>query len=81
MKTYIFSAYIGMLLIFGCSSSAIESNNNQDWALSVLPSSIRLDPSSNEVHEQRFNAVESYKPGKENLLEKNCHMEKDLNKS
>ena len=71
MKTYIFSAYIGMLLIFGCSSSGTESSNNPSWQLSVLPSSIRLDPSTNEIHELRFDAVESYKPTSKNLLEKN----------
>ena len=71
MRTYIFSAYIGMLLIFGCNSSATKINNNQGWKLSVLPSSIRLDPATNEIHEYRFDAVESYKPRNENLLEKN----------
>ncbi|MCK5370440.1 MAG: hypothetical protein KAQ62_17885, partial [Cyclobacteriaceae bacterium] len=71
MRTYIFSAYIGMLLIFGCNSSATKINNNQGWKLSVLPSSIRLDPATNEIHEHRFDAVESYKPGNEILLEKN----------
>ena len=71
MRTYIFSAYIGMLLIFGCNSSAIEIKNNQAWELSALPSSIRLDPATKKIHEHRFDAVESYKPGNENLLEKN----------
>lgn len=66
-----YSAFIGMLIIVGCSSTANDINKNQDWELSALPSSVRLDPSSNEIHEHRFDAVESYKPGNENLLEKN----------
>ncbi|MCK5372454.1 MAG: hypothetical protein KAQ62_28020, partial [Cyclobacteriaceae bacterium] len=59
------------LLIFGCNSSATKINNNQGWELSVLPSSIRMDPATNEIHEHSFDAVESYKPSNENLLEKN----------
>ncbi|MCK5101611.1 MAG: DUF4091 domain-containing protein [Cyclobacteriaceae bacterium] len=60
-----------MLLIIGCNSSATKINNNQGWQLSVLPSSIRMDPATNEIHEHSFDAVESYKPSNENLLEKN----------
>ncbi|MCK5209363.1 MAG: hypothetical protein KAQ79_15120, partial [Cyclobacteriaceae bacterium] len=60
-----------MLLIIGCNSSATKINNNQSWELSVLPSSIRMDPATNEIHEHSFDAVESYKPSNENLLEKN----------
>ncbi len=71
MKPYIFSAFIGMLLIFGCSSSANEIDNIQDWKLSALPSSVRLDPSSNEIIDLRFDAVDRYKPSNRNLLEKN----------
>ena len=71
MKPYIFSAFIGMLLIFGCSSSANEIDNIQDWKLSALPSSVRLDPASNEIIDLRFDAVDRYKPSNRNLLEKN----------
>ena len=71
MRTYFFNAFIGMLLIFSCISSAYGFDNIQDWELSVLPSSVRLDPSSNEIIDLRFDAVDSYKPSNRNLLEKN----------
>ena len=71
MKTSIICAFIGMLLIFGCSSSANEIDNIQDWELSALPSSVRLDPSSNEIIDLRFDAVDSYNPSNRDLLDKN----------
>ncbi len=62
MKTYFFSAFIGLMLITGSSSSAFGFESIQDWELSVLPSSVRMDPSSNEIIDLRFDAVDSYKP-------------------
>jgi len=36
-----------------------------------LPASVRLDPVTNKIIEERFSAAETDLPGKENLLEKN----------
>jgi len=79
MKPYFFiSACIGILLIGGCSSSSNEIDNGQEWNLSVLPSSVRLDPSSNEIIDLRFDADEGYKPSNRNLLEKNWVFDGDV---
>ena len=71
MKLYIFSVFIGMLLIFGCRSSSNKINKIHDWKISALPSSVRLDPSSNAIIDLRFDAVDGYKASNRNLLEKN----------
>lgn len=41
-----------------------------EWSVSALPSSVRLDPVSNEIIEQRFRGVENG-PRERDLLEKN----------
>jgi len=41
------------------------------WRLRALPSSVRLDPVTNEIIEHRFKGVLSNQIGKENLLDKN----------
>ena len=54
------------LLIGGCSSSS-QKNNKPDWRISVLPSSIRLDPTTNAI----IDAVKSDQSKGKNLLDKN----------
>lgn len=48
-----------------------KAQEKESWTLSALPASVRLDPSTNTIIEHRFNAIESYKPAKDNLLENN----------
>lgn len=71
MKKIFFSVLISVWVIFGCTSTANESDFGEDWSLSALPSSVRLDPSTNEIIDYRFDAVKSFKPASTNLLESN----------
>ena len=54
------------ILVGSCGTSS-QKNNKPDWRISVLPSSIRLDPSTNEI----IDAVKSDQSKGKNLLEKN----------
>lgn len=45
------------MLIFGCNDPENQKPVHSDWEISILPSSIRLDPSTNAIIEQRFDAV------------------------
>ena len=47
------------------------SDTETGWEISVLPSSVRLDPVTNEIIDHRFDAVTQENTGKSNLLEKN----------
>ena len=60
-----------LALLNGTTALSQKENNVQDWSVSVLPSSVRLDPATNKIIEERFSAAETDLPGKENLLEKN----------
>ncbi len=51
--------------------SDITERNSTGWSLSVLPSSVRLDPTTNKIIEDRFSAVKTSIQEKGNLLEKN----------
>lgn len=57
-------------LISGCGAP-ISENMELDWEVSILPASLRLDPSTNEIIEHRFSAVPSSGIKKEDLLSKN----------
>ncbi|MBA2563642.1 MAG: DUF4091 domain-containing protein, partial [Chitinophagaceae bacterium] len=59
------------LLSYIAAVSQKENKNIQNWQISVLPSSVRLDPTTNKIIEERFPAVKNNLSGKENLLEKN----------
>jgi hypothetical protein len=48
-----------------------KDNTTPGWKLSVLPSSVRLDPVRNTIIEERFTAVNTNLTGKGNLLQKN----------
>ena len=66
-----FSKIIIFCFILGaCGNRGIE-NESEGWKLSILPSSVRLDPVRNEIIEDRFKGVEGTKPGEGNLLDKN----------
>ena len=62
---------LALILCLGCNSTKQESEESPEWELSILPSSIRLDPSTNEIIEHRFDAVDSYHPSNGNLLDNN----------
>ena len=59
------------LLVVSCRTDSPKSNFSNGWNISILPSSVRLDPSTNEIIENRFDAVENYHPTSDNLLKKN----------
>lgn len=61
-----------LLVIFaaGCSKPAMEDEGGR-WKLSVLPSSVRLDPVTNEIIEDRFRGVDDGISREGNLLDKN----------
>jgi hypothetical protein len=64
--------FIGIhLFLLAClhqNTDAFQKNPN--WDISILPSSIRLDPSTNQIIENRFSAVEDFHPTT-NLLTQN----------
>ncbi|MFN2128470.1 MAG: hypothetical protein ACK2TU_11495, partial [Anaerolineales bacterium] len=62
--------FILIPVLAGCSLSDTDSNS-QDWSISVLPASIRLDPSTNEILDFKFNAVEQQQPYPRDVLKKN----------
>ncbi len=48
-----------------------NTNRQPDWQISVLPSSVRLDPVTNEIIESRFHGVKQKVPVSKNLLKEN----------
>ena len=60
---------ISFVAIFACSCNL--SDTVPDWEISVLPPSVRLDPVTNEIIDQKFDAVSQEYSGGQNLLEKN----------
>jgi hypothetical protein len=62
----LFKVILLALLIGGCSTSN-QKNNEPKWKISILPSSIRLDPATNEI----IDAVKSDQTKGANLLNKN----------
>jgi hypothetical protein len=57
-------------VLAGCSFSETNTNSS-DWSIGILPSSVRLDPSTNEILEFKFNAVKPQKPYPKDILKKN----------
>jgi hypothetical protein len=68
MTKFLFVISLGLLT--GIASLS-QIKNNQGWTISVLPSSVRLDPVTNTIIEERFSAVNTGLEEKGNLLEKN----------
>jgi len=58
------------LIIQSCSLNEKEPGTS-DWSLSILPSSIRLDPSSNQIIDHRFHTPDPIQSTGQNLLHKN----------
>ena len=68
MVKFLFVISLGLLT--GIASLS-QIKNNHGWTISVLPSSVRLDPVTNTIIEERFSAVNTGLEEKGNLLEKN----------
>ncbi len=58
-----------LIIVLLIRNLACEANDNPGWSISILPASIRLDPSTNEIIEQRFNGLKGNVPQR-NLLNK-----------
>lgn len=63
----IFVKVLLLALLIGSCNTSTQNNNKPDWRISVLPSSIRLDPTTNEV----IDAPKNDKLKGKNLLDKN----------
>lgn len=63
--------FLTFLLIGSCDQAESPYQVDSHWDISILPSSVRLDPSTNEIIEHRFDAVDSFKPTGDNLLQRN----------
>jgi hypothetical protein len=63
-------AFVLILLVFSCKSGKTDENLS-DWSISVIPSSIRLDPVTNEVIDDQFILLENQASRSADLLEKN----------
>jgi hypothetical protein len=59
------------LILAGCTTSTTIDSGQEGWSLSVIPSSVRIDPSTNEILDFKFNAVPQEKPLKRDILDKN----------
>lgn len=66
-----FSKIIIFCIILAACGKPGAENKGERWKLSILPSSVRLDPVSNEIIEDRFKGVEGSKSGEGSLLDKN----------
>jgi hypothetical protein len=69
MKKIHFAFLIG-IIAFGCKSEN-KSTVSSGWAISVLPSSVRLDPTTNQIIDQRFILKDRNKGQLDNILKKN----------
>lgn len=62
--------FIIMILILGSCGRSVTDSAIRDWDISIVPSSIRVDPVKTEVIEERFDAVPQNKSRK-NLIKEN----------
>ena len=69
MKTHVLSAIL-LVLTAGCHHHSDEKTGLA-WEISVLPSSLRLDPTTNIIIEQRFNAPGTRHTSLDDLLKNN----------
>ena len=58
------------IIIIGCNT-VNSGNNSAEWTISVLPSSVRLDPTTNKIIEQRFILLRDDGAQKADMLKKN----------
>jgi hypothetical protein len=69
MKKLCFVLVLGIL---GCGCKPLNTKNGTaDWSISVLPSSLRLDPESDQIIENRFILRKSSPSQKDEALKKN----------
>ena len=61
---------LGSVLAFSCNS-VDKAINSSDWGISVLPSSVRMDPTSNTIIENRFVLLKNSPDQKEDMLKRN----------
>lgn len=62
---------IVILLLVGCGHHKTDESVRVSWTVSVIPSSIRLSPSTNEVVDFKFSPIMPSKPYPEDILAKN----------
>jgi len=58
------------LLLIGCNTMTTDPVD-KGWEINVIPSTIRLDPSSNEILDFKFDAVKQEKPLNRDVLVRN----------
>jgi hypothetical protein len=68
--TKIYFAVLLILILFSCKS-VNNSNQPAGWTISVLPSSVRLDPTTNQIIDSRFCLPEGQKEVQTGMLKKN----------
>jgi hypothetical protein len=66
-----FAKLILLFFVLAAVGSGTRSYGADSWRLRVLPSSVRLDPFTNEIIEHRFRGISSDRAGKADLLDKN----------
>jgi hypothetical protein len=66
-----FAKLILLFFVLAAVGSGTRSYGADSWRLRVLPSSVRLDPVTNEIIEHRFRGISSDRAGKADLLDKN----------
>ncbi len=66
----IYSAILVAIILFGCKS-VNTSNQPSGWTISVLPSSVRIDPATNQIIDKRFCLPEGKKEANTDILKKN----------
>jgi hypothetical protein len=57
-------------IVYGCNNIHTDHSTN-DWNISALPSSVRLDPTTNDIIDQQFVLLKTDQKQKNNLLKKN----------
>ena len=60
-----------IIIIAGSCNPADKIKNYSGWSISVLPSSVRLDPTSNTIIDNRFVILRDDPVQQEDMLEKN----------
>src|SRR4051812_24488636 len=66
-----FAKFILCLIALTALNSGNKTYGDDTWRLRALPSSVRLDPVTNQIIEHRFKGVASNQEGKPSLLDKN----------
>jgi len=60
------------MIFLGCNNPGTENKGASDkWSAAIFPASVRLDPTTNKVVENRFKGVKQVRPENENILAKN----------